>query len=395
MSIVARELDAAATALSGSGEQALVDYLTAAARAFRDNHWWPADEAWARMGPDNSKWYVRVGPDEVYWDPCGFKAGFHLTLARINQGSLEWQQRLSKVQQDMEAAVAEASGPPYAARKVGFDLPDFIDIVANAGDDRSPLSGTIGQSLPNVGPVAKESRGRTVAMVNLFNEPDSFATRRRAAESLFDRESLADYVDEPLPGNVATILHEAMHNLGPSQEYLVDGRTERSILGGPMSSLMEELKAQTGALFLIEPLRAKGVISDALARQVWVNSITWAIGHVAQGMWSEPGHQRKTYSQLSAIQIGFLMDQGALSWDPEKPAANGTDKGAFHIHADRLLPAANAMMQLVGGIKARADKAGAEELAAKYVDTDRVPQAVIVERLARAPRASLVYSVLL
>jgi hypothetical protein len=395
MGSVATELDGAAAALADANEQPLVEYLRAAALAFRDNNWWPADEAWSRMGAGNSRWYLRIGPDEVYWDPCGFKAGFHLTLARINQGSLEWQARLSKVQQEMESAIAQASGPPYQARKVGFDLPDFIDIVINAGDARSPLSGTIGQSLPNFGPVAKESRGRTVAMVNLFNEPDSLETRRTAAESVLDTASLVDFADHPTPGNLTTILHEATHNLGPSQEYLVKGRSERSIFGGPLSSLMEELKAETGALFLIEPLRAKGIISDTLARQAYTNAITWALGHISQGMWTEPGHQRKTYSQLSAIQIGFLMDAGALTWDPEALAANGTDKGAFHIHADRLVAAAEEMMKLVGGIKARADKAAAEALAAKYVDTDRIPQAVIVERFARAPRASLVYSVVL
>ena len=47
----------------------------------------PADEAWAKMTVDNSKWYVRVAPDETYWEPCAQKAGFHLTFARINQGS--------------------------------------------------------------------------------------------------------------------------------------------------------------------------------------------------------------------------------------------------------------------------------------------------------------------
>ena len=42
-------------------------------------------------------------------------------------------------QQDMEATLAKHVGAPYAARKVSFHLPDFIDIVSNAGDDRKPL----------------------------------------------------------------------------------------------------------------------------------------------------------------------------------------------------------------------------------------------------------------
>jgi hypothetical protein len=394
MADVATRLETAADALKDANEQPLVDYLRAAATAFRDNNWWPADEAWARMSAANSKWFLRVAPDEVYWDPCGFKAGFHLTFARINQGSLEWQAKLSKVQQDMEAAVAKASGPPYRARKVGFDLPEFIDIVTNSGYSRSnAFGGTIGQSLPNFGPVAKESRNRTVAMVNLFNEPDSVATRRKSAESIFDKESLADYSDDATIGDFSTILHEATHNLGPSNEYAVAGKTGRVAFGGPLASLMEELKAQTGALYLNEVLRSQGIIDDAFARHAYVDGITWAMGHISQGMWSEPGHQRKTYSQLAAIQIGILMDQGVLTWNPEAMAANGTDKGAFHIDSAKIIPAVQSMMKQVGGIKARADRRAAEALAAKYVDTDRIPQSVIVERFARSPRASLVYSV--
>ena len=90
------------------------------------------------MTVDNSKWYVRVAPDEVYSEPCAHKAIFHLTFARINQGSKEWQGKLVPVQQEMEAAVAAHAGAPYKARKVTFHLPDFIDIVINAGDDREP-----------------------------------------------------------------------------------------------------------------------------------------------------------------------------------------------------------------------------------------------------------------
>ncbi len=109
-------------------------------------------------------------------------------------------------------------------------------------------------------------------------------------------------------------------------------------------------------------------------------------------MWSEPGHQRKTYSQLAAIQIGFLIDHGALSWDAKAPAANGTDTGAFTIHRDQLVPVIDQMMTLVAGIKARGDVAGAKALIAKYVDSKVVPQAMIAERFLRFPKGSFVYA---
>ena len=392
MQNVSTELAAAAAALKDPGDQPLVAYLQAAAKSFTTNDWLPADEAWAKMNADNSRWYVRVAPDEVYWDPCSHKAGFHLTFAKIDPGSKQWQDKLVPVQQEMEAAVAARAGAPYAARKVTFHLPDFIDIVINAGNDRAPVGATIGESLPNWGPVANEGRGRTVAMVNLYKDPDSLATRHAQAASLLDDASMKVYLDSPEPGLLATILHEATHNLGPAHEYKVGGKTDTEIFGGEVASVLEELKAQTGALFLVEFLRAKGLISDELARQTYTDCIVWAFGHVAQGMYTAT-KKRKTYSNLAAVQLGFLLDHGALTWDDHAVAANGTDHGAFAIHLDKFPAAADELMKLVAGIKARGDKAAADALLAKYVDGSVVPQQTIAERFARLPRASFVYSI--
>jgi hypothetical protein len=392
MAATAAELNAAADALNGANEEPLVAYLRAAANGFTTNNWWPADEAWSRMNAENSKWYVRAGPDEVYWDPCSIKAGFHLTLALINEGAKEWQEKLTSIQQEMETAIAQRAGAPYKARQVKFHLPDFIDIVVNAGDDRGALSGTIGQSLPNFGPVARESRGRTVAMVNIFNDPDSLASRRRSASTLIAGDSMANYSDDPLASQLATVLHEATHNLGPSQQYAVRGISVQKILGGPIDSMLEELKAQTGALFYIEMLRSKGMVTDALARQLYLNNIVWALGQTAKGMYTA-SHERQPYPQLAAIQLGILTEAGAVTWDANAAAANGQDKGAYTLHLDKMVATSDAMMKTVAGIKGRGDKKAIEELISKYVDSDKiVPHAAIEERWAREPRVSLVYS---
>jgi hypothetical protein len=391
MTEIASELEEAANALPD--EKALVAYLRAAASSFRTNDWKPADEAWAAMTVDNSKWYVRVGPDEVYSDPCAHKAMFHLTLARINQGSKEWQGKLVPVQQDMEAAIAAHAGAPYKARKVTFHLPDFIDIVINAGDDRNPLGATIGESLPNWGPVANEGRGRTVAMVNLYLDPDSIAARRAQAESVLDKASMASYTGKQDAQLLTTILHEATHNLGPAHEYQVGGKTDEQVFGGPIAAVLEELKAQTGALYLLEFLRSKGVVPDDLARAAYADAIVWAFGHISQGMYTGT-KTRKTYGNVAAIQIGYLIDHGALTWDPQAQAANGRDQGALVIHPDKLVAACDDMMKTVAGIKARGDVKGAQELFAKYVDSSAVvPHAIIAERFLRFPKASFVYSV--
>jgi hypothetical protein len=388
---VAKELRAAADGIQDPKEEALKTYLKAAAQAFTDNNWEPADEAWAKMNATNSKWYLRVGPDEVYWGPCNRKAGFHVSFALINQASLTWQKKLEPVQQDMEDAIAKHIGAPYKPRKVTFHLPDFIDIVFNAGDARSPLGATVGQSLPNWGPVANEGRGRTVVMSNLYTDPDSKQVIREQAESMLDKASMAKRATTQDASLFSIILHEATHNFGPSHEYKVKGKTDDQVFGGPLASTMEELKAQTGALWFVSLLKDKKIIDEKFANENYVDAFTWALNHIARGMYADG--KPKPYSHLAAIQVGFLMDEGAITFDPKAKAANGKDEGAFTLHFDKLPAAIDKMMKVVGNIKAKGDKKKAEELVKKYVDGDTVPMKLIAERSLRHPKATFLYGI--
>jgi hypothetical protein len=392
MSAIAGELRAAAGDIASPSEAALKAYLLAAAQSFQTNDWVPADEAWSKMNAQNSKWYVRIAPDEVYWDPCNQKAGFHLTFARINTDSLAWQAKLVPVQQEMEKTIAARIGTPYTARNVSFHLPDFIDIVFNSGDDRNPMGATIGESLPNWGPVSASGRGRTVAMSNLYQDVDSHAIRHAQAASLLSAESMKAYVDSATPGLLSTILHEATHNLGPAHEYKFGGKTDAQAMGGQMATMLEELKAQTGALYFIDFAKAKGIITPDQAVQAYADSIVWAFGHISRGMYDK-SHKPKPYSQLAAIQVGFLIDEGAITFDPNGATSDGKEKGAFTLHYEKFPAAAEKMMKVVGVIKAKNDRAGADALVKKYVDGATVPQGTIKERELRFPRQSFVYAI--
>ena len=395
MRAVSAELRAAAGVLAGDpAEAAFKAYLEAAAQAFLDDDWFRADVAWKAMTATNSRWYLRVGPDEVYAEPCSRKANFHMTFARINQESLEWQRRLEPVKDDMEAAIASLAGPPYEPRKVGFALPDFIDIVLNAGDSRPALGATIGQSLPNWGPVA-ESGGRTVAMTNLFTDPDSEAALIEQARSLLCK-STADRVDPAVRFmTLSTVLHEAAHNLGPAHGYRVGGRTDDQVFGGALASTLEELKAQTAALYYADWLVARGLLSRQDADAAHLRDVLWAFNHIAQGMLDARG-KPKAYSQLAAIQMGYLNQRGVLQWKATERAANGADTGCFDVDLAKWPAAVEDLSRLVFGIKSRGDRALAEKTRDEWV-TDGSAWAglrgVIQERWLRAPKASFVYSI--
>ncbi len=391
MKAMSEELKAAAGALDPEKEAALVAYLNAAAAAFEDNNWEPVDEKWAAMNSGNSRWYVRVGPDETYWEPCNEKAGFHVTFAVINKGVGAWQEKLNPLRQEMENMMAKLAGPPYKAREVNFQMPDFIDIVYNAGDARKNMGAVIGQSLPNWGPVANEGRGRTVVMTNLYTDTDSMSLRAEQAKSLFTKESLNALNEKDVPGLIGIILHEAAHNLGPSHEYQVNGKKDSDVFGGPLATMLEELKAQTAALYYIDLLLKKELLTPEAAKTAYLDNIVWAMGHVSRGMYTESKLPRP-YSHVSAIHVGFLMDEGAISWDAEALAANGKDKGAFVLDMEKFPAASEKLMQVSASIKGAGDKAKAEALVARYVDGELIPFAVVAERWLRHPRASFVYS---
>jgi hypothetical protein len=393
MEATAKELEAAASQL-GEDEAALKNYLTAAAASFRSNDWEPANVAWVAMNAQNSKWFVRVAPDEVYYEPCAWKAGFALQLARINPESVEWQRKLDPMKSEMENTLAAMAGKPYKARDVRFKIPDFIDVVLNAGDQRAASGATIGQSLPNWGPTA-EKGGRTVAMTNLYTDADSQATQKQLTSSMFCKNTNEMATTTPRETLIGSLLHEAAHNLGPSHEYKVKGKEDDEIFGGTMASTLEELKAQTSSLFLTGWLAGKGIFSEDEVRKIHTRDIAWAFGHISRGMYTADGTPRN-YSQLAAMQVGSFLKAGALTWKPEELAANGTDKGCLEINYEQLPKAIEAFETRVLRIKGSGDKKDAEALKAEFVDAKddfANLKSTIQERWLRSPKASFVYSV--
>jgi hypothetical protein len=393
MEAIAKELEAAAAGF-GDDEAALKAYLLAAATAFRSNDWEPANAAWVAMNAQNSKWYVRIAPDEVYYEPCAWKAGFALQLARINPESIEWQKKLDPMKRDMENTLAALANKPYKAREVNFKIPDFIDVVLNAGDQRNAHGATIGQSLPNWGTVA-EKGGRTVAMTNLYTDTDSRTQQAALMSSMFCKATNAVATTSPRETLVGALLHEAAHNLGPSHEYKVKGKDDDVLFGGTLASTLEELKAQTSSMYLTDWLATKGIFTADDVRKIQLRNIAWAFGHISRGMYTADGTPRN-YSQLSAMQVGAFLKAGALAWKPDEVAANDTDKGCMEIDFDALPAAVQALETTVLEIKASGDKARAEKLKAEFVDAkdefDAV-KAVVAERWLRAPKASFVYSI--
>jgi len=294
----------------------------------------------------------------------------------------------------MEKTLATLAGPPYKARDVKFKLPDFIDIVLNAGDARDPHGATIGQSLPNWGKVA-EKGGRTVAMTNINTDVDSRKAKDAQLSSLVCAPALAKAGDSIKASVLNVVLHEAAHNLGPSHEYKVKGKEDDQLFGGPLASTMEELKAETAALYFTEWLAEKNLVSRAEADAATVHYLSWAFGHISRGMYTADDKPRN-YSQLASIQLATLVKAGAVTFKADEKAANGTDLGCFDVDFAKWKPAVDTLAKRVLMAKAKGDKQDAEAMVAEFVDAKdewAKRRELITERWLRAPKGTFVYAV--
>jgi hypothetical protein len=294
----------------------------------------------------------------------------------------------------MEDTLARLGGAPYKARQVKFKLPDFIDIVLNAGDQRYPSAATVGESLPNWGPTAQKG-GRTVVMTNLYTDTDSQEQLKGQMASLMCAQTFKLAVTDAAPQNMMVVLHEAAHNLGPAHDYKVKGKADDVIFGGPMAATMEELKAQSSALFFTQWLVGKGLVKKEEAEAAQVRELAWAFGHISRGMYDGNG-KPKNYSQLASIQLGSFSKTGALVWKKDVKAASGTDDGCFELDFAKWAPAVEALEKRVVMAKARGDKKDAEKMKADFVDAKddwAKAREVITERWLKAPKATFVYSV--
>ncbi|MDD5629253.1 MAG: hypothetical protein PHU21_09325 [Elusimicrobia bacterium] len=386
MRAVAAELRLAAAGLGGE-EAALRRYLLAAAKGFSTSDWSEADEAWADMG-GKSKWYLRVGPDETSFEACQEKAGFHLAWARVDAAAAAWREKLTPLRQELEDSLAQLIGPAYRPRRAAFALPDFIAVVLNAGDSRPGLGAIAGQSLPNWGQVAEQGRRRTMVMTNITGNPESRRLSREKAAELLAPEALAYYPEDDEPGLLGIILHEAAHNLGPHTNTKVNGKLPPEIFGGRLDGVLEELKAQTAALWYVDLLRRQGLLSEERTRQVYAHELVWAFGHIAEGMFSD-GDNPKPYSQLAAVQIGSFVKAGALSF------GRVGRRELFSVDFDRLPAAVEDLMRRVGRIKAVGDAAGGKALVDGFItgeDAGLVRLDEIRRRLGRLPRPSFSYT---
>lgn len=376
---IAAELRAAATDMTDPHEGALRAYLRGVAARFESGEP-PRDDAEREsMSTAGSRWFVRLGANDDEVDGCRRWATFGMVLGRRVPGSATMEARVTRhasvVAGGVGALDTSSSGPSpdlttVAVRGGGLDM---VEVVFLAGSDRWPLGASDGLG-----------GARTVAFTNFESSAGFVASLVRRRDAMLDGASSLN-ADQIRPARVwQIILHELGHSLTPRP---ADERTGDLARRADVAS---ELCADSIGLFAVELTVQRDPV-DVPAVVLYLDAIATSIARLGSPLYF-PGGARRTYGQAAVLQIGLLVEAGALRWDPSLTSADGNHAGAFHVDLAALPRATADVARRARALASAPEGPELEALISRYVDGDGLPLAELRARVEDVPSTTFVYT---
>lgn len=359
-----------------TSEKSLERFLVARADALISDDPYPYDSSdyeWIALKGD---WEVTVGPYETYKNPRQLKALFEMYVGREDEKITGELARFKDNLQDMEDSLAKLVGPEiYKSRKLDKRISiRAVDIWMASGDGRRDRGATVAFHLPNRGRSVDDGLYKKVMMVNhsLAFEP---VTRARAGQIL-DPGQLG-LVDAQADIKNVTF-HEFSHGFGAYHEMKVTNpkgkeTTVKEALK-EFDSLMEEEKADTFGLWLLSFEKAKGWVDEEQEKMRYTSAIMHALGLLQYPL-------SGTYPRMVAIQLGWYLDRGGITWDEEE--------GRFTVHFDKMPAAVESLAKKVATIQLTGDYAQARELVETYIEKKGEGEYALKGPLAQARKVMM------
>ena len=218
------------------------------------------------------------------------------------------------------------------------------DIVSLRGDEGSYRGGiTIAQNLPNNDKLSLTIGGgrRNVyhRQVRTSNSPEAIERRQKRLDATLNKDLHKFY--NPEADHWFTIGHENVHSLGPKSG------TEAL---GKYKNIIEENKADMGALALLQCLTDAGVYTEEEKNQILVtfgaNCFLKAKPELSQA------HRVRT-----VMQAYFFITEGAISVNND---------GIINIDIEKMIPTANKMLTEIIDVQLSQDFNKGENFIKKY-----------------------------
>lgn len=347
--------------------KAFRDYLRAVADAFESPLARPfdkADELWVKL-PTKSKWALRIGPDETYWDGnirghAGFQIHFGISDSTAQQFMAPYRKYGF---QNMESDFATLIGvDAYKGRVVTEPNVKFMRPILAEGGARKAHGMTSAFSLPNWGDYSGEAK-----VIRDLETPDSQAKREFYFRTFFGD----DYVQYAVPGmsTFDTITHELFHGFGPQSDDQISDliRPNVNSNGAPISvrdaispglqQTLEEAKASVVHFWFDQQLVDKNLSTELERKQKAAAGLSWALSHLSVGIYTDAGNIRD-YSAVGALIVGHFMETGAMSYDESR--------GKWDIDFDKVVESGASLVKQIARIQATGDRDGAQAMIDKF-----------------------------
>ena len=213
-----------------------------------------------------------------------------------------------------------------------------VDIVVLAGDVGAYRAGiTLAENLPNDDKLSLTIGG---GRRNVYHRQIRFISDReklqKRLDAVLDKEQHQYYLDEA--DHWFTIGHENTHSLGPNKG------TEAL---GKYKSIIEENKADMGALAFLDILEEKGMYTHEQVLQILVS-------FAADNFLKSKPTLSQAHRVRSVMQNKYFIENGAIEL---------TTEGKIHVNIDKMIPTAKKMLAEIVRIQIDGDFAKGE----KYV----------------------------
>lgn len=334
--------------------ESLSTFLRSRADAFVADDPFPWDQSdydWIAL---DSRWEVTVGPYEVYLNPRQVKARFEMYVGILDPEVTAATAVFRDNLQDMENAIAELAGSDiYQPRQLAGERIAIraVRVIIASGDGRRPAGATVAYHLPNRGPSVDEGLYKKVILVNHSQAFEPIMEARAAAVLEPDQAAMVNGHEAVL----GTTFHEFAHGIGSHDELSITVDGEETTVGEALDeygSLFEESKADIIGLWLMERRRQAGAIDDEQAARWHVTHVMHIFGLLQYAL-------RGTYPRMVAIQLGFYMERGAITYDEAS--------GRFRIDLEALPAAVEELGRQVVRIQLSGDHEAAATLLGRYV----------------------------
>ncbi|MFZ4791425.1 MAG: hypothetical protein ACOYMW_11130 [Candidatus Competibacteraceae bacterium] len=326
-----------------SQNPSLAYYLRLEAQGLRTDDYYAADLAWLDLDGNLD---VSIGPHETYDDQLtGQKTFYKVNVLIVDQSAAgqfaQYKAMIPQLQANLPV------DPQYKPDQTGTLTPMILaDDIRRAGQARSIMEG-VAFSLPNDPRVLAAKGSKKVMMGNYLS------ARRTTVLEPLAQAILDPATAQQMEANAYftwVLMHEITHTLGP-REVIKNGQTltVREAMGQYYSPI-EEGKADIGGLYNLPYLMERGVVTGALAAHY--------VGYLAEALRSIRFGMGSAYGVIRSSAWNFLIDQGALRYDP--------DQQRFLLDVDQMTAAVKNLLVKLIAIEGEGNTQAAADFIAAY-----------------------------